>query len=348
MTKYSTLERVLHRQFLGDTAIAEVMSKALLLKSKSHITSSRHVFVTGLARSGTTALLNKIDSTAEFASFRYKYMPFIFSPTLAKFFGHLSSRNNLESKERIHGDGILFNTGSPECLDEPYWIKNSPEYVREKKILVPVETAADVIRGYSLLLDAFARLEGKDRVVVKNNNNHLRLPSLVSFFPYSIFLVVFREPLSHANSLLSQHKRFIKLQNNDPFILEYMELLGHWEFGQGMLPFIYKGEQYNHLTSLNNLSLDYWISQWIYTYEWILNTGVLLNKNVIAVCYEDLCSNDTLWKIISQKCLIVNSDSPFGFKLGASNNNRCELPYSENLLNRASAIYETLKNNWID
>ena len=66
-------------------------------------------------------------------------------------------------------------------------------------------------------------------MVIKNNNNHLRLESLVNCFTSCYFIFTYRDPIYQAFSLLNQHLNFIKLQKKDEFILEYMNLIGHFE-----------------------------------------------------------------------------------------------------------------------
>ena len=82
-------------------------------------------------------------------------------------------------------------------------------------------------------------MQSSKRMLVKNNNNHLRLNSLIKYFKDSTFLFTFREPLSHAKSLLKQHHNFINIQNEDKFILEYMNMIGHFELGKGIKSFTY-------------------------------------------------------------------------------------------------------------
>ena len=71
--------------FLGNTPLANFFFKRLVAKgnlSSTQIQTHKHVFITGLARAGITAILNDIYSTNEFASFLYRHMPFILSPSL--------------------------------------------------------------------------------------------------------------------------------------------------------------------------------------------------------------------------------------------------------------------------
>ena len=124
MASYHNSERILHRQFVGDSVLSQYLFNRLVKKSlysDDHNLKS-HIFITGLARSGSTALLNKIYSTGELASITYKDMPFVLSPSLSKYYSHFSKKND-NLMERLHKDGIEINNNSPECLDEPFWLK---------------------------------------------------------------------------------------------------------------------------------------------------------------------------------------------------------------------------------
>lgn len=62
MSDYSTLDRILHRLVLGSPAIAEMLhdiERGLYLKDAPP-DDGRHVYVTGLARAGTTILMREI------------------------------------------------------------------------------------------------------------------------------------------------------------------------------------------------------------------------------------------------------------------------------------------------
>ena len=120
-------------------------------------------------------------------------------------------------------------------------------------------------------------------MLIKNNNNHLRLKNLSSHFKKSYFFVMFRNPFSHANSLLRQHLNFLDLQSNAPFTLEFMNLIGHYEFGYGSKPFKYPTDKSNWCSDLDKKSFDYWLSQWVHTYSWLLKSGIFCKKNIFSL-----------------------------------------------------------------
>lgn len=343
MNNYTFFEKKLHRQFLGQTSISRFLYERILSNSENNNNSKirKNIFVTGLARSGTTALLNKLYSSNEFSSLLYKYMPFILSPKLAYSFSKLRNSKDLESVKRYHNDGINININSPECLDEIFWVKASL-YKSENKFNNAL-LSKKLLKGYSYLLNAYSSLDNNKILLVKNNNNHKRIISLANYFQSSIFLFMFRDPLCHSNSLLSQHKNFLKLQEETPFILEYMNLLGHNEFGKDAKPFIYHDEE-NNLIEKNKLDLDYWLNQWINTYSWVLNNQIYNFKNVKLISYEVLCKKKSLYKKICKLIGNKNYNSGTNFKLANKKSANYKIK-NKYLLEYATDIYKELLNN---
>ena len=85
MSDYGLLSRLLHRLALGVPAIAEASfdaEQALLGRQSIPAHGGRHVFVAGLARSGTTVLMRSLFETGEFCSLTYRDMPFVLAPGL--------------------------------------------------------------------------------------------------------------------------------------------------------------------------------------------------------------------------------------------------------------------------
>lgn len=79
--------------------------------------------------------------------------------------------------------------------------------------------------------------------------------------------------------MLSQHNYFPLAQKEDPFILEYMNLIGHHEFGLNQIPFVYqKGD--NLFKQLDNNSTEYWTRQWINSHGWILLQNFAKEKHL--------------------------------------------------------------------
>lgn len=304
MSNYKPLDKILNQQFLGDNPLSNFLFQRLLCKAqlnKSDLNLKHHIFITGYARSGTTAILNQLYGTNQLSSFLYKHMPFILSPKLASLAAYISKNEKIE-KQRLHQDGIMFNNSSPECLDEVYWIKSTKNY--NKNHLKEIDNInINILLGYENLLTSFSNIQNSNRLIIKNNNNHIRLNSLSDYFNYCDFLVIFRNPIYHSYSLLKTHKRFYKLQENDPYILEYMNLIGHREFGKGLKKFVYKDILIKNFYKPN--SINYWLCNWINCYSWILSNKLYKKKNVHLIQYEKLCRNESnledLYRLLNLK-----------------------------------------------
>ena len=110
MQHYSGIQKFLHDFVLSKKFINKSLfeiEKLIYLKNED-IKKNIHVFVTGLPRSGTTSILNFIHSTDQYASLTYRNMPFVLSPHFSKIF----NTKNVSKKERLHGDGIIFDNNS--------------------------------------------------------------------------------------------------------------------------------------------------------------------------------------------------------------------------------------------
>ena len=78
------------------------------------------VFVMGLARSGTTAILEILHNTGAFSSYQYRDYPFATAPI----FWELATKWIMadgEPVERPHQDDVLISPNSPEAFEEVIW-----------------------------------------------------------------------------------------------------------------------------------------------------------------------------------------------------------------------------------
>ena len=131
MQHYSPLQKYFHDLVFNNKIINKSLYEIekLFLKKDLGLRDEYHVFITSLPRSGTTVLLNYLDSTNLFASLKYLNMPFIMSPNISKFL----YRKNIKKKERLHNDGLKYDLESPEAFDEVFFSNN--ELYLKKEIL---------------------------------------------------------------------------------------------------------------------------------------------------------------------------------------------------------------------
>ena len=183
MTEYSFLDRVLHRAALQFRPIAELsfdLDQAATSNPQA-IASERHVFVSGLARAGTTILMRRIYQSGSFCSLTYRNMPFVLAPNMWKKLTRLSgSERPTETKERAHGDRIRVNADSPESLDEVFWRVFDGENYIHLNHFVPHNPDQDLAAKYVAYVNAIltSDRESRNRYLSKNNNNLLRLKTI--------------------------------------------------------------------------------------------------------------------------------------------------------------------------
>ena len=328
---YSPLDKMLHRLALGAPVLAEMVhdiERGLYLKSSPPAAGGAHVFVTGLARAGSTILMREIHGTGQFGSLTYADMPFVLAPNLwAKL---APAKTGLGRHERAHGDGILVDATSPEALDEVYWrVFCGRDYIGPTG-LKPHRPDADALSGYSDLIRLILRRTGKSRYLSKNNNQILRLRPLAKAMPAALFLLPIRDPLQHAQSLLGQHKRFL---DADGFTRDYMTWLGHHEFGATHRPFLFGGAPAG-----DPLTLDYWLRLWIAVHD-DLGAAVAELPNALMVPHADLGRDPRVWAAL---CALLGTPATPLAEL-RDDPPRAVPPHDAGLAGQAGQLYDRLR-----
>lgn len=317
MNNYSWLQQKLHQialssQFMRETTF-DVESSIISNEQQS----DNHVFVAGLARSGTTILLNALYESNQFSSLTYQDMPFILAPNL---WSKLSfGKQNVELVERAHSDGIEISPTSPEALEEVFWMT----FDQFDK------TTKEKFKSYVGLIN---RKYKKNRYLSKNNQNIKRLELISDMFPDSQILIPFRNPIQHSYSLLSQHRRFLDGSKNDAFISNYMRWIGHTEFGPNYIPI-----QGKHLFFRNHLDINHWLEQWILTYQ-NCYTHLKYRNNIYFICYEKLCSSNDYWINILE---LLNIKNKYDFEFKGSYK-KIPIGTNDGITKKASSLYSEI------
>lgn len=132
MINYNFSQKTLHRVILSSNLIKKGMyefEKIFFLKKNLIEDFNKHVFISGLPRSGTTFLLEQIYNSGDFGSLTYNDMPYVMSPNI---FSKLNYKVNFKKKERFHKDGIFINLESPEALDEIFFSTFNIDKINEE------------------------------------------------------------------------------------------------------------------------------------------------------------------------------------------------------------------------
>lgn len=303
---YGFLQRTLHRILLGNRAVPEFcldFECARTRVDREAVAQMPHVLVAGLARAGTTILMRRLHGSGAFACLTYRDMPFVLMPM---FWKRISGgfQRDMEKHERAHGDGLMVDFDSPEAFEEIFWkALDGPAYIRPDHLRphAPDDKLLDRYRHYIGLV--IQSREGPPRpYLAKNNNNLLRLGALARALPRALLLVPYREPLQHAASLLRQHRRFCERARHDRFSADYMEWLGHYEFGARHRPFRLGDAPNPHDPD----TLDYWLQLWNEVYGWLLETAP---PGALFVGYASLCEDPACWQRIARRAGIAQAEA---------------------------------------
>ncbi|MEI6787155.1 MAG: sulfotransferase [bacterium] len=191
------------------------------------------VFIAGLARSGTTILLEFMATLDGVATHRYRDFPLVHMPIWWNKFLDLTPRKRMEPVERSHRDGIVITPESPEAMEEPLWMSFFP--LAHDSAVSQVLNAATVNPGFEAFFRDHLRkilfVRNGRRYVSKGNYNVTRLEYLLRLFPDARFVVPVREPAGHVASLIKQHRIFGENLRGNPRALEHLRRVGHFEFG---------------------------------------------------------------------------------------------------------------------
>ena len=319
MNNYTIIQKWLHYIVLSSQTVRETTFDLGNLFNRPYEFEDNHVFITGLARSGTTALLNALNNSNELASLSYKDMPFILAPGL---WSRISrSKKSYILTERAHGDGIKISSDSPEAFEEVFW--KTFKHVNQKEIEI----------SFKEFVSQIIFKEGKERYLSKNNQNIKRIILLDKIFPNSKKLVPFRDPLQQAFSLLTQHKNFVNLAKSDRFVSNYMEWVGHTEFGPKYLEIENSGLSFNDPNDINH-----WLAQWLTVYG-IAKRFIEDKENTKFVCYQKLCADAKSWDNI-QNFIKVENKKPISFKESIK---KFSLPIDKKLLDSCDELYNNIK-----
>lgn len=336
---YTGWSVLLHRMLLDNYNISASLFKLekSIFKKKLKRQSNNFVMVTGLARGGTTALTNLLHDTNKFHSLSYSNMPFLLSANL---WGKIYRPRKSKLKQRAHGDNIMFGFKTIEALEEYFFkVFLRDNYIFENNLKVH-DIDENTYKAYLAYQNLLKNDDEKSVYLAKNNNFILRLQSLRKYNSEFKIILIFRNPLAHAFSLMNQHSRFTQKQKEDPFVLEYMNWLGHHEFGLNHKTFDLGFKKANYKTS----SINYWLTIWINYYSYVAT--LLDDKHLYLVEYTDLCNApNELLSVLGEKMgfkLTVNPRSPY------SERKLPTLDADSELLQKAEALYSKLKEYKVD
>ena len=297
--KINTFQYLINYKLKNIINIFEEIENFYYKDCTEKIELSKPIFITGMARSGTTTLLNFINSRSNVVSLKYKNLPFV----QLSFWNEFSKIYYYKSKsfKRVHGDGIKVSLDSPDSFDELYWFSKLGETINKNFIDKDYENNINFISKYKNFIKKIIYCSGsKDaRYIAKNNYIVNRLNYLLEIFPDSKIIIMYRDPLDTAISLSNIHKKIINNKNSKQ-ISKVLKYLCHYEFGNLRKPIIFDSLEIENKIYENwdkNNDLIGYLYCWYNTYSYLFKNfnSEKYSRNIMFVCLEDLIkSNDEI------------------------------------------------------
>ncbi|MES1952517.1 hypothetical protein S4A8_16742 [Salinisphaera sp. S4-8] len=263
------------------------------------ITIVAPIYVAGLARSGTTILLELLAEHPQVATHRYRDFPPVFTPWLWDRWLARVPQNAETATERAHGDGIAVTSQSPEAFEEVLWMAFF-EHIHDSahsSVLDADTRNPEFEQFYRDHIRKLLAIRGRTRYAAKGNYNLMRLQYLQSIFADARFVLPIRDPVWHIASLMKQQTLFEAGETAHPRALEHMRRVGHFEFGLDRRP-IHTGDDdtIDHIRQLwaDGEEVEGWARYWAMIYADVdarLARDPQLADAALVIRYEDLCGD---------------------------------------------------------
>jgi hypothetical protein len=257
------------------------------------------VWITGLARSGTTILLEILGAHPDVATQYYRDFPPVLTPWFWNRFLELAGTRAQRPVERAHRDRIMVTADSPEAFEEPLWMNFFPR-LHDPSVSHVIGEETDEPEFEHFLRSHVRKImlvRSRERYLAKANYNATRLLYLLRIFSDARFVVPVREPLAHVASLMKQHQLFCDGQARHPRAVQHLARVGHFEFGVDRRP-VHCGDDaaVEEMLALRDegREAEAWAVQWAQLYGLLagqLQSDALLREAVLVVRYEDLCAD---------------------------------------------------------
>jgi len=292
------LSALVHRHPRLWTRIGEAESRALS-DVLPGVAVREPIYIAGLARAGSTILLELVAAADGVVTHRYRDFPPVFVPYWWNRFVDRAQTRLPEPTERPHGDRIRITPESPEAMEEPLWMAFFPSThdPRVSDVIESGQSHAEFERFYRDHIRKLLLVRGGTRYASKGNYNVTRLEYLLQIFPDARLVIPVREPAGHVASLVRQHQRFSAACAGNPRGLAHLREVGHFEFGLDRRP-INTGDV-GRTAEIQRLwesgeEVRGWARYWSQVYGYVaerLDANERLSRAALVVRYEDLCGS---------------------------------------------------------
>ncbi len=256
------------------------------------------IYVTSLARAGTTIVTEMLAAHPEVTCHRYSDFPNLWTPYWRNWLLQRSRTATPPLVERAHKDRILVNNDSPEAVEEILWNRffAGLHDERHSNELTADHRQPEFDRFYTEHLQKLLLVRSAGRYLSKGNYNISRLKYLLDLFPDAKILIPVRHPVNHIASLAKQHRYFSQAHQQDSRVGTQLALAGHWEFGpyRKLVNFGDDPAAAAIRAAWNNgEEVRGWARYWVSTYEYLNKLIKELgsnSNNLLIFQYEQLCA----------------------------------------------------------
>lgn len=283
--------------------------ESFILKSElDDVVIQKPLYVSALARSGTTIITEILSKIPEFASHTYADFPGVFTPYWNNWLRQKKQFIKANKVERSHQDRIMINNDSPEAFEEVLWMHFYPQ-IHQDGMAKPVFINSDdgFVKYYKSHIKKLLLVKDKTRYMAKANYNVNRMTEILSIFPDAQFIVSIRHPVNHIASLMKQHTLYLEAAKSTSRIDRQLAASGHFEFGQ--LREVVKMPDSDYAKKVQQLwSNGEDIKAWAHYWQGLYGSVYALKKRherydqaIQFIQYESLCNDsvatiDTLIK----------------------------------------------------
>ena len=259
------------------------------------ISIDRPIYITGIARAGTTILLETLARHTQTATHRYRDFPGQFTPV---WWSRGQTSVDATPEERAHGDRIKVTQDSPEAMEEPLWMAffTDAHCQQASNVISRHTTHLRFEQFYRDHLRKILLVRGGSQYVAKGNYNLTRIGYLQSFLPDARFVIAIRHPRDHIASLMKQQRLFCAGETKHPRALAHMRWVGHFEFGLDRRPISIGNGVAEQIAKLWQQGEEvrgcarYWASLYGWLFDLLQGDDSLRNA-VQFVRFEDLCAD---------------------------------------------------------
>lgn len=202
----------------------------------SEVTIERPIFICGLARSGSTMLLELLARQPGIATHQYRDFPLVTTPIWWNFFLNFAARSQ-RPQPRAHRDLIQISPHSPEGMEQILWDRYAgPANGGSRASAANIPASEDhlpppFVRFYTEHIRKLLWLRGGTRYASKCNYHVNRIQLLLELFSDAHFVIPTRHPYGHVESLVRQHSQFCEYARHDRRVPIMLAAAGHYEFG---------------------------------------------------------------------------------------------------------------------